>query len=292
MVHSIQFVASVKCGNRFLQEMKNEDGLHNVFLPFGSEYQIFLKNLNTKKANVRINIDGEDVLDGNSLLVYPNDHFILDGFLKRNIVKNRFKFIEKTEKISDYRGDKIDDGIIRIEFAYEAEEKKEIVQKDPNIKISVEPQKIVEEHHHYHYDNIQFYHDPISSTNASVGFDSVQATYSADQTKSGTLQGNIVLDSLPESTVVADSLDQNQNGITTYGSLVNKELQYGYIGKLEEPQVILIKLKGDLGVNTDDKEILVEEPITKKTKLNCNTCGTIYKLGAKYCSECGTYLQT
>ena len=74
---------------------------------------------NQEKQKLRISIDGVDVLNGQSLLVNPNDTTELEGFLNDCIAKNKFKFIPKTEEISEYRGDKIEDGLIRVEFWYE-----------------------------------------------------------------------------------------------------------------------------------------------------------------------------
>ena len=35
------------------------------------------------------------------------------GFMEGMVARNKFRFIEKTKQISDYRGDRVDDGIIR-----------------------------------------------------------------------------------------------------------------------------------------------------------------------------------
>lgn len=107
-------VVVVKSNGKILREDKDL-----CFLPFNSEYSILLKNLETRKALVKISIDGQDVLDGHSLILNPNSETELEGFMKGNIAKNKFKFIKKTEEISDYRGDRIDDGIIRVEYWFE-----------------------------------------------------------------------------------------------------------------------------------------------------------------------------
>jgi len=114
MTYKEQFVAEVKVNGKILRVRNDE-----VFLPFGSEYSLLLKNLNSKRASVKISIDGTDVLDGNALVVGPNQTAELEGFLKGSTGKNKFRFIQKTKEIQEHRGDKIDDGIIRIEFAYE-----------------------------------------------------------------------------------------------------------------------------------------------------------------------------
>jgi hypothetical protein len=108
------FVAVVKNNGSILRE---KDGV--ITLPFNSEYSILLKNLNSRKVSVKIDIDSEDILDSNSIIINPNSSTELLGFLEGDEVRKRFKFIQKTKEIADYSGDNIDDGIIRIEFAFE-----------------------------------------------------------------------------------------------------------------------------------------------------------------------------
>ena len=68
-----------------------------VYLPFDSEYSIFLKNTSNCRCAVEVSIDGTDVLGGHRLVIQPNDtmdleRFILDGDLRKG---RRFKFISK-----------------------------------------------------------------------------------------------------------------------------------------------------------------------------------------------------
>uniref|UniRef100_A0A6M3KHM7 Zinc-ribbon domain-containing protein n=1 Tax=viral metagenome TaxID=1070528 RepID=A0A6M3KHM7_9ZZZZ len=114
MVYSNNFVGVIKVNGQVLREIDNV-----VTLPFNSEYIILLKNLDAKTAVINITIDGQDIQDGSGLVLYGNTEVELQGFLKGNSVKNKFKFIEKTEEISNHRGDRIDDGIVRIEYKFE-----------------------------------------------------------------------------------------------------------------------------------------------------------------------------
>ena len=92
-----------------------------VYVPFGSEYSILVKNLNTVRALVKIEIDGVDVGDGTRFVVDGNDKLNLERFIKNSNMKkgNRFKFIERTENIEDHRGVGIEDGLVRVEFNFE-----------------------------------------------------------------------------------------------------------------------------------------------------------------------------
>jgi len=114
MVYNEKLVAVIKCNGRVLREETDV-----VTLSFNSEYSILIKNLDSRKAVVKVSIDGQDVLSGNSLVIEPNREIELEGFMNGSIAKNRFKFIQKTKEISDFRGDRVDDGIIRIEYWFE-----------------------------------------------------------------------------------------------------------------------------------------------------------------------------
>lgn len=115
MVYSNNIVAVIKCNGKIVREDKDL-----VRLPFGSEYSILIKNLSPKDASVSINIDGKDVLSHKTLLIKSHESHELNGFLTEdNVVRNRFKFIQKTENIINHRGDNIDDGFINISWQFQ-----------------------------------------------------------------------------------------------------------------------------------------------------------------------------
>ena len=130
MTYKNKFIGVVKQNGSVLRE---NDGY--ITIPFNSEYNLFLKNLDSRRSLVDITIDGVDVLGGTSIIIDGNSSTELEGFLDGNVVKNKFRFIQKTKEIMDNRGDKVDDGLIRIEFQFE--KMKKIV--------------IEEEHHHHHH---------------------------------------------------------------------------------------------------------------------------------------------
>src|SRR5271154_3229950 len=125
-------VACVKVDGKILREDKNV-----VTLPFGSEYSIFVKNLNAGRIKVKVSVDGTDATEGTWLVVDPNSDLDLERFIRAgNMDKgNRFKFIERSGEVEAHRGIKADDGLIRIEYQ---------VEKPKPIVIDVE------EHHHHH----------------------------------------------------------------------------------------------------------------------------------------------
>jgi len=116
MVYNNNLIAVIKCKGKVLREFES----NVVRLPFGSDYSIYIKNKDAmRKAVIKIKVDGKDVLDGNSLMVEPGNTTELKGFMKGLVVKNKFRFIEKTNEISKYRGNFIEDGLVEIEYQFE-----------------------------------------------------------------------------------------------------------------------------------------------------------------------------
>ena len=58
-----KIAAAIKVSGKVLREFKD-----TVYIPFGSEYTILVKNLNTKRACVNIYLDGECVSGGGIVL--------------------------------------------------------------------------------------------------------------------------------------------------------------------------------------------------------------------------------
>lgn len=277
-----RFVAVVKCNGSILREI---DGA--VILPFGSEYTLLLKNLESRKASVKVNIDGQDIIYNSSLIIDPNRETELKGFLKEGLVaKNGFKFIQKTKEIIEHRGDKLDDGLIRVEFVFEK-------------KIVTEKKIILEEHNHHHHDywwpHYPRWYGPVYTYNSwesagSRGFSSGEAvgggssagfnvSYSANVNSMNPVQSNQI-------NLNYVSTPLQDEGITVPGSVVNQQFRYGSIGELEEASsVIIIRLRGTTSVGNP-----VERPIEVKSRVTCPTCGRRPKSSSKFCSGCGTGL--
>lgn len=295
MTYKDNFVVEVKADGQILRV---KDG--SVYLPFGCEYSILLKNLNSRKASVKVSIDNEDVLDGNSLILNPLVTHELQGFLRGITAKNRFRFIQKTKEIQEHRGDKVGDGLVRVEFAFEKPRPQTIFKK------IIEE---VEHHHHHHHDHhdywprkITWYNgddwnytyssdvvqsdndQPISTYNMSVGS-------SGDQPLKGVsrgMQSEVICDSLGVQTAfTAQNAPVADEGITVKGNAIHDQYMYGMIGDLEDSSVIVISLKG----MQRSSGVVVNEPVTVQTKLECSTCGLKSKSSFKFCPNCGTFLE-
>lgn len=249
MMYNAGLVCVVKSNGKILREDKDV-----CFLPFNSEYTLLIKNLEARKALIKISIDGQDVLDNNSIIVQPNTEIELEGFMKGNAAKNKFKFIKKTKEISDYRGDRIDDGIVRIEYQFE----KEIISH-----------------------SISYYTYTTNPNFNLYGNNNSNGVFSNSV--------NNVCNNIESSSCycISESQVQNDNGITVKGSEVNQSFTYGNIGCLEDnKRVIILRL---IGIKDSGK--IIEKPLIIQSKKICKTCGKKSKSHLKFCSNCGTFLE-
>ena len=264
-------VVSIVVDGKFLRE---EKGI--IKLPYRTEYSIYLKNLRNEKCLIaNLKIDGQDILNGNQLIINGKDSLELERFLNNDLNQGcRLKWIEKTEKISNYRGDKPEDGLISVEFQFE----KKVIYND-----------VIYNNHYIHGYYPDIYNPIITWGTTAKGID-----YSNCEITCG---DNLDCNNLTFSTqgindniVKSCSLDLfnfNENGITTKGSISNQKFVYGNIGELESNKyIITLQLKGK---NKDN--ISVDKVITTKEKIECNICGTKNISKNNFCSECGTYLK-
>src|SRR5258706_13209245 len=113
MVYQNKFVVAIRVDGKILRETSNI-----VSLPFGSEYSVLLKNMNSVRALAKVTVDGQDATGGTRLVIDPNSSVELERFIRNgNLARgNRLKFIERTEAIEEHRGIKADDGLVRVEF--------------------------------------------------------------------------------------------------------------------------------------------------------------------------------
>lgn len=191
MMYQERLAIAVKTNGKVLREQGD-----TVFVPFGSEYTLYIKNMHSLRALVRIEIDGTDGTDGTdategtSLIVPANGSIEIERFIKAgNFDKGqRFKFIERTSKIENGpRGIKTEDGLIRVEFEFEREPipMKNFYYVDPTPIWTTYPKKEV--HHHHHYD---LYSQKLGSSSPTVVSDQLArgATYSSGDAYNGDAQ--------------------------------------------------------------------------------------------------------
>lgn len=265
-----KMVCCLKAGGKILREAKD-----TVFIPFGSEYSILLKNLNSKRAIVNITIDGVDVAPS-GLVINANSEVDLERFIKDHSQGNRFKFIERTAAIENGpRGIKADDGLIRVSFKYE-----KIYQNSNTLWNSTTLQ---------YPPGVRGFGQskgwPETYPGADVyGMSNVSnASFNEGLTRS---VGAITKSATKSASRITASSAISDVGITVPGSISNQRFSTVSTFATEpEEFVIVLRILGETDQGTP-----VVEPVTVKTKPTCVTCGKVNKATSKFCTECGTSL--
>ena len=293
MMYSNRFIASLKVGGKILRENSGA-----VSLPFGSEYEILLKNLNSRRAMCKVTIDGQDATEGTRLILPANGSLTLERFIKNNNLKagNKFKFIERTRQIEDHRGIKEEDGLIRVEFWSE----KEVIEQ-PVVRTKYYDNWVPVDRPYGPYNGPYYwYQAPLSLGYPTITCNSLQSGaigvahggLNCSNSASGGL-GDIstggILRSAGSQQIMAMncSAPVNDAGITVAGSKSNQSFQSSYGFETEfNSQVIVLQLRG---VVRDEP---VKAAVTVDFKPTCPTCGKVNKISHQFCSNCGTNLHT
>lgn len=287
-MYNQKLVASLKANGKILREFKD-----TVYCPFGAEYSILLKNLNTVRALVNVYIDGENQTPGGLVLNAYQEVDLQRSIKNGNLVEgNRFKFIERTGAVENHRGIKLEDGIVRIEYQFEMP--RPVISISGNIwttKSEWTPQ-------HEKYDFLNTTIGTAGATSGTMNINGVlrSADYSNGESMKLRASGatteymatnNITSQSASLHHEGTATMDWNDAGITVPGSKSTQKFTTAYIGALD-PQThsIVLKILGE----TPDNEP-VRKPVTTKHKPKCVTCGKQNKATAKFCTECGTALE-
>lgn len=271
MVFHHNFIVNVKFNGQIMREM-NENGAQFVYIPFGSEYSVFVKNLDSRRAAVTISIDGVDVLGGSTLVINGNSQGELMGFLRGNVAEKRFRFIQKTQQIAEYRGDKADDGVIRVEYRFEKPQTVQYLAYDGKPMSR---------------GNEQWYPKPSGSGDGCRGICSSPS--GANKSRSFAAKLSAQCDSQTMGWMGND-VPQRDEGITVKGSDCRQRFDTSTMGELESTsQVVTLILRGA----TQNATVWapVWQPITVNTKITCPTCGQRSKSHHKFCSNCSTSLR-
>ena len=266
MVYKNNFIVIVKCNGKVMREQNGA-----VTLPFGSEYSIMLKNKDSRKAVASVEIDGEDVMNGHKYIVPANTSVELKGFLKGLNAKNKFRFIKKTEEISDFRGDRLDDGLIRVEFWYEEKYSSPLVWY-PSINFN------------YEFKNNDYTIDYNDTSGGPTQY-TFTSNFCSSNIDSGLSNCNIG-ESRKE--VIKNKIPEDE-GITVKGSKTDQQFNYGSVGTLEiNSSVIIIELKGT--TKRAGKVMEVRKPITVSYRKQCSSCGKKWRSSMSFCGNCSTAL--
>lgn len=302
MVYQNKLVAAIKVNGKVLRENAG-----TVLLPFGSEYSLYLKNLNSVRVLVSVSIDGKDATDGTQLVIQPNSSIDLERYIRNGNFDrgNRFKFIERSAEVEAHRGIEADDGIIRVEYKTE--------------RVVREVQKTVERIH-YHDTWLPYYHwyyprwpyRPYWPYEGPYCGDGFSGTITSNTTTSGSLNDSIIgasssLGQAQNTSVSNFQSEQNEQkasvhqmnmmrmsappqelndaGITVPGSESNQQFHSVSSFPTEtHSDVIVLTLRGQVGGHE------VSQPVTVAHKPKCQTCGTTSKANQQFCGKCGTAL--
>lgn len=298
-MYSQKLAAAIKVNGRVLREHKD-----TVYIGFGSEYTILIKNLNTVRALVNIYIDGDNIVPG-GLVLNAGQEIDLERSVKNGNLNsgNKFKFIERTGAVEEHRGVKLEDGLIRIEHQFEIPR--------PVINIApvwntyknttgdyVYPAGLTSEYPGVvdKYSNSKTTGGWIQASGATFSQVNVGGVlrgvdYSAGEaTKSAAAQA--INQVAPQASEMHDGMATmdsyfNDVGITVPGSKSEQKFQTTYMGAMD-PQVhnMVIRLLGETPNNKP-----VEKPVTVKSKQKCDTCGHLNRATANFCTKCGTSLK-
>ena len=248
MMYQEKFIAVIKNKGKILRD---EGGI--VRLPFGATYTILLKNKNSVKAIANVEVDGEDVLQKHGIIVPPNQSVEITGWMRDMDKTNKFKFIRKTKEIQEFRGDRLDDGLVSITYKFE----RKPVCKPMVIK---NPWEVRYETNDYVWDCDTDFAVPLTGISSNE---------------------NYTLTSYNCSAPLKDE------GITVKGRTIDQEYHYGTIGLLEDTShVIILRLRGISSAGQRVKKV-----ITTRSRTQCDICGRKWKSNVKYCGNCGNYLR-
>lgn len=278
MMFMQNFVCAVKVNGKILRDQSNL-----VTLPFGSEYTILLKNLNSRRAMVKVSVDGQDATDGTRLILAPNSTLELERFIRNGNLNsgNRFKFIERTAAVEAHRGAKEDDGLIRAEFWAEkpAQETIETIVRrryiddyEPYFPPFPRPWRGRRPWWHditfKSTGNVQSY-----STSETMARMSVDAE-SHEVERGGFQSINNTMGALNDAGITVPGSESSQRFYSTSGFPLESN-----------SQVIVLNLRGEVAGKP------VAAPITVDRKPVCITCGKTNKAQDRFCGQCGTALE-
>ena len=319
-----KFVTCIKANGKVLREFKDI-----VKLPFGTEFSILLKNLNTVRVQVSVSIDGSEVTENVYLVINPNSEMELTRYIKNgNLNKgNCFKFIERTQGIENHRGIKAEDGIIRVEFQFEkpaVDENEELLQKLDEIKKDLgkkaDKSDIWPYRPYYYYPYVQppqpywplgtiicgSVQSPSSGyASGAITTNSVDNNVQYTATSGSPVSGNST-SAFVNTVGVAQNAAYSALRSTSFGGAV----QDSYIPDVNEVGITVpgsesnqkFSMTSSFEVEAESHIIVLRlvgtsevgtqyvAPVTVKSKPTCQTCGRVNKATSKFCSECGTAL--
>ena len=278
-MYSNKFVAVIKVNGRVLRENNGE-----VRVPFGSEYSLLLKNLNSVRVMAKISVDGQDATEGTWLVLGPNSNSEIERFIKNGNLStgNRFKFIERSPAVEAHRGIGAEDGLVRIEF------KTERILPPPPVYRPSQPYWPPRGRRSGDRFGLERRWGASGSSSRSLG-SFTQASVNVNSAY--TVNSSTATGSLDETSVCGGAAaagpapEPAPAGITVQGGVSNQTFVWTESFAVHEPgEVIVLRLVGEVGGQQ------VTQPVTVDYKPKCTSCGLVNRANSKFCSQCGTGL--
>jgi len=268
-------VSTVKVNGKFLRDDDFE-----IKIPFNTTYSLWFKNAENRTCVINVEIDGKNVTDNKWLVINAGKTFELIGFLEDNHINNKFKFIQLTKEIEDYKG---------------------INSKYSLIKIT---HKFV--NNYWGNNNMIYSNSPITwnfndyyNISNNIWIPCSHTIFTRNDWKQTGWGGELYCFS-ETSSYAGESLpitgcflngntnpcDKNNLGITVKGEETSQDFSSCYIGDLEDKTyVAFFRLIG-----ISDKGY-IKNIVSFRDKLVCSTCGKKNNYKNKYCFNCGTFLE-
>ena len=105
-----KIVCALKHNNSTFVENKD-----TVFLPFNSDYSIYLKNMSDATAFITIHVNGRNISPGKKIRLCSKCYGTVSKFQDTNHI---FSFKEKTKELQEVRPSQDEDGLIRIKVEF------------------------------------------------------------------------------------------------------------------------------------------------------------------------------
>lgn len=255
-MYNDKVVAAIKVNGKVLREIGD-----TVTLPFGCEYSVLLKNLNSVRTQVNVSVDGD--MAAERLVIGPNSSLELERYIRNGNLQsgNKFKFIERNAAVEGHRGIGADDGLVRVESWRE---------------LVLIPTPIYDYYTPVYPPVYPYWYPRWTRYTQSSGLRSCNEVISCNlaQSSSNTQSTSDFIESAT-----------NDAGITVPGSYSTQQFHTVSGFPLEaQSTVIVLRLRGGVA------GVRVSKPLTVAAKPTCITCGKKGKGGAQFCAHCGTAL--
>lgn len=300
-----KLVVAIRVNGQVLREHSTTSEVKDtVYVPFGSEYSVYVKNLETRRVEFDIIIDGKSATDGRKLVLNAGQEMNMERFLKNGNLEqgNRFKFIERTSAVEKHKGIGAQDGLIEIRFNFEAlyntwqttsrrigatgypntptwsADNAATLTTTSGVGMSVDAIRAKIES-----GEITFTGSNTLMNAGSGAAGSAEVYTAAAVTNRATPLRGRAVPAAKDSAMLSRQV--NDAGITAPGSVSDQKFQYvPWFATESQQHVMIFKLLGDVG------QVPVIKPVTVKTKLKCVSCGKVNSSSAKFCTECSTGL--